>query len=110
VATGCPPTDTYVFDFGPVKITGSPGRAYCPRRTVLDKLLVDAAREAGAEVREGVQVRDVIREGTRIVGGRGDGFEARASVVVGADGMNSGIAEAAGAAMSRSHPSLTCGF
>ncbi|MEQ1573944.1 MAG: hypothetical protein ABL993_06825 [Vicinamibacterales bacterium] len=27
--------------------------AYCPRRTVLDKLLVDAAAEAGAEVREG---------------------------------------------------------
>src|SRR3712207_673255 len=58
VATGCPPIDTYSFDFGPVTISGTPGIhdarvAYAPRRTVLDKLLVDAASEAGAEVREG---------------------------------------------------------
>ena len=42
---------------------GSPGTdeaplAYAPRRTVLDKLLVDAASEAGAEVREGFTVAD----------------------------------------------------
>ena len=51
VATGCPPIDTYAFDFGPVTISGVPGTAeapvaYSPRWTVLDKLLV----EAGAEV------------------------------------------------------------
>src|SRR5512147_2370064 len=55
VATGCPPIDTYAFDFGPFTISGSPGTpdapvAYAPRRTVLDKQLVDAASEAGAEV------------------------------------------------------------
>jgi hypothetical protein len=43
-ATGCPPIDTYAFDFGPFTIEGAPGTddspvAYCPRRTVLDKLL-----------------------------------------------------------------------
>src|SRR5918911_2997241 len=49
VASGCPPVRTYSFDFGPVTIAGSPhsidgvALAYCPRRTVLDKLLVDAA-------------------------------------------------------------------
>jgi flavin-dependent dehydrogenase len=32
----------------------------CPRRTVLDKMLVDAAAEAGAEVRESFAVSDVI--------------------------------------------------
>src|SRR6185312_17054131 len=80
------------------------------RRTVLDKVLVDAAREAGAEVREGVLVRDTIRDGDRVVGVRGEGVEERASVVVGADGMTSGIADAVGAAMNPSHPSLTCGF
>ena len=37
--------------------------AYCPRRTVLDKLLVDAAAEAGAEVREGFTVEDVVDRG-----------------------------------------------
>ena len=57
VATGCPPIHTYTYDFGPFTIAGKPGTdmspvAYCPRRTVLDKLLVDAAAEAGAEVRE----------------------------------------------------------
>ena len=44
VTTGCPPIDTYAFDFGPFTIAGAPGTAdapvaYCPRRTVLDKLL-----------------------------------------------------------------------
>src|SRR5687767_12363908 len=38
VETGCPPIDTYVFDFGTVTISGAPGddtapAAYCPRRT-----------------------------------------------------------------------------
>jgi flavin-dependent dehydrogenase len=115
-ATGCPLIETVNMQAGSVAFRGRPepvdGTAamYCPRRTVLDKLLVDAGREADAEVREGALVRDVIREDGRVVGVRGDGFEERAAVVVGADGMTSGIAEAVGAAMSPSHPSLTCGF
>lgn len=115
-ATGCPPIETVNMQMGSVTMRGRPepvdGTAvmYCPRRTVLDKLLVDAARDAGAEVREGTLVRDVVGDGTRIVGVRGDGIEEQASIVVGADGMNSGLAEAVGAAMSRSYPSLTCGF
>src|SRR5215510_1804477 len=58
VATGCPPIERYAFDFGPVTVAGRPpasegiSTAYAPRRTVLDKLLVDAADEAGAEIRE----------------------------------------------------------
>ena len=48
VATGCPPFGTYAFDFGPFSLSGAAGTAdspvaYCPRRTILDKLLVDAA-------------------------------------------------------------------
>jgi len=115
-ATGCPLIETVNMHAGSVAFRGRPepvdGTAamYCPRRTVLDKLLVDEAREAGAEVREGVLVREIIRDGDRIVGVRGEGVEERASVVVGADGMTSGIADAVGAAMNPSHPSLTCGF
>ncbi|MBS0522656.1 MAG: NAD(P)/FAD-dependent oxidoreductase [Proteobacteria bacterium] len=115
-ATGCPTIDTVNMHAGSVAFRGRPEAVddtavmYCPRRTVLDKLLVDAAREAGADMREDAMVRDVIRDGDRIIGVRGDGFEERASVVVGADGMNSGIAGAVGAEMVRSHPSLTCGF
>jgi 2-polyprenyl-6-methoxyphenol hydroxylase-like FAD-dependent oxidoreductase len=45
VASGCPPIHTYAFDFGPFTLEGAPGTddspvAYCPRRIVLDKLLV----------------------------------------------------------------------
>src|SRR4029077_11859000 len=72
-ATGCPPIHTYTFDFGPVTIAGAPGTsanpvAYCPRRTVLDKLLVDAAAEAGAEIREAFAVEDLVTEDGRVVG------------------------------------------
>ena len=61
--TGCPPIHTYAFDFGPFTLAGSPGTkdapvAYCARRTVLDKLLVDAAVEAGAEIREGFTMEE----------------------------------------------------
>ena len=50
-ATGCPPIHTYAFDFGPFTLAGAPGTtdapiAYCPRRTILDKLLVDAAAQS----------------------------------------------------------------
>ena len=62
----------------PFTIAGAPGTddspvAYCPRRTVLDKLLVDAASEAGAEVREEFTVEDVVIEDGRVVGIRGHG-------------------------------------
>ncbi len=74
IATGCPPVDTYSFNFGMFTIAGSPrpsdGNAlgYAPRRTLIDKILVDAASAAGAEVREGFTVEDVIVEDGIVVG------------------------------------------
>ncbi|MGQ0646906.1 MAG: NAD(P)/FAD-dependent oxidoreductase [Gemmatimonadaceae bacterium] len=66
------------------------------RRTVLDALLLDRARVAGAEVREGVRVRDLVRDGNRVRGvviGEGPSTtEVRASLVVGADGLRSIVA------------------
>ncbi len=104
VATGCPSIDTYAFDFGPVTISGAPGTddspvSYAPRRTVLDKILVDAASEAGAEVREGFTVENLIIENGRVIGvrGRSEGGESvteHAEVVIGADGLHSLVAEA----------------
>jgi hypothetical protein len=75
-ATGCPPIHTYTFDFGPFTISGAPGTkdtpvAYCSRRTVLDKLLVDAAAEAGAEIREGFAVEEVLIEDGHVAGIKG---------------------------------------
>lgn len=103
VETGAPPIDTYAFDFGPFTIVGAPGTeiapvAYCPRRTVLDKLLVDAAAEAGVEIREDFKVEEILMEDGRVVGIKGhaksgDAVTERADITVGADGRNSLVAE-----------------
>lgn len=104
-ATGCPSIDTYSFDFGPFTIAGTPhprdgiSTAYAPRRQLLDKILVDAAAHAGAEVRERFTVEDIVVEDGIVVGIRGHGEDGqsvveRARVVIGADGRNSHVAKA----------------
>jgi 2-polyprenyl-6-methoxyphenol hydroxylase-like FAD-dependent oxidoreductase len=120
LATGCPPIDTYTFDFGPFTLSGAPGTdetpvASGPRRTLLDKLLVNAASEAGAEVREGFTVADVIIEDGRVTGIRGHGKDGQtvtehARVVVGADGRHSLVARAVGAERYHEKPQLLCGY
>ena len=73
--------------------------AYCPRRIVLDKLLVDAAAEAGAEIREDFTVEELLVEDGTVVGIKGHSKGAgaiteRGRVIVGADGRHSLVAEA----------------
>jgi 2-polyprenyl-6-methoxyphenol hydroxylase-like FAD-dependent oxidoreductase len=119
-ATGCPPIDTYTFDFGPFTISGTPGTAeapvsYCPRRTVLDKLLADAAAEAGAEIREGFTVDEVLTADGRVIGIRGHGkggehIAERARVVIGADGRNSLVADAVRPAQYHEKPPLLASY
>jgi flavin-dependent dehydrogenase len=103
-ATGCPPVETYSFDFGPLTISGSPqpidgvARGYCPRRTVLDQLLVDAAAEAGAELRDGFTVDELLTSDGTVTGIRGHArggaaVTERARVVIGADGFHSLVAK-----------------
>ncbi len=104
-ATGCPPVHVYDFDLGPLSVSGSPrpvngeARAFVPRRTVLDALLVDAAVAAGAELREAFPVDEVRFADGRVsgIGTRATGgarVTERARVVVGADGMHSLVAKA----------------
>ncbi len=69
----------------------------CPRRVDLDPLLVDGAREAGAEVRLRCRLTDLVREGDRVTGAildeGGVHRTIHADVVVGADGRHSTVAE-----------------
>lgn len=120
-ATGCPPIVGYTFDFGPVVISGRPrpvdgnATAIAPRRTVLDKILVDAAARAGTEVREGFTVDEVVFDDGVVIGVRGHvdgGAEVveRARVVIGADGHNSRVARAVDAARYREKPVLENAF
>ncbi|HTJ70648.1 MAG TPA: NAD(P)/FAD-dependent oxidoreductase [Actinospica sp.] len=103
LATGCPPITRIVWGMNDTLLEGPPpahdGIDYAigPRRTVLDKILVDAAREAGAEVREGFTVREVLSENGRVHGIRGTdahGVEhvETARFVIGADGLGSIVA------------------
>ncbi len=78
----------------------------CVRRTALDAALVDTARAAGAEVREGHRVVDLLWEGGRAVGVKvsergGREYEIRANLVVGADGRRSTVARLVGAEQPR---------
>ena len=119
-ATGCPVIHTYDVDFGPFTISGPPGTAdspvsYGPRRTVLDQLLVDAAREAGAEVREGFSVAEIIVEDGRASGIRGhakggEPVTERARVVIGADGLHSLVAKTVEAERYRELPPLQSSY
>ena len=117
VATGCPPIETYAYDFGPFTIRGAARpvdgqrSGYAPRRTVLDKILVDAATASGVEVREGFNVDSLLIEGGTVAGilghtEDGEPVEARARIVVGADGKNSHVAKAVQAAEYETRPRL----
>src|SRR5262245_24285726 len=117
IASDCPPITAYHWDFGPFALDGSPppfdgvAEAYAPRRTVLDKILVDGAVEAGAEVREGLPVEALITDGQRVTGVRcrtsaGAAATERARVIVGADGMHSPVARWVGAPEYDARPPL----
>ncbi|MCM2314901.1 MAG: NAD(P)/FAD-dependent oxidoreductase [Thermoanaerobaculia bacterium] len=98
------PDETVPVDLAPA---GGLGALYAPRRTVLDRILVDAAREAGAEVRFGIVVDDLRRGSSHRVTGisardeQGERLELDAGIVVGADGIRSIVAQSAGAKLRR---------
>lgn len=118
-ATGCPPIRQLVADFGAVALKGNSAPAdeiaegCAPRRKVLDQLLAQAAVEAGAELREGFSVQEIIRDGDRVIGlrGRDKGgatVTERARLVIGADGRRSLLARTVEAPVYRARPPLTC--
>jgi flavin-dependent dehydrogenase len=72
---------------------------FAPRRTVLDRLLVDAARHAGAEVRHGVVLSELLfASDGRVIGvslkdAGGSSMTVRTDIVIGADGRQSTVAQ-----------------
>src|SRR5262245_44588819 len=102
-ATGCPPVSRMTFDMGPLVLEGSPtpsigvGDGYAPRRTVLDKVLVDGAVAAGVDLREHFSVQSLLHDGDRVTGVRGRSVggptvNEEARIVIGADGLRSLVA------------------
>ena len=69
----------------------------CVRRVTLDALLVDAAAEAGADVRTGLRVTGLITEDGRVSGVDTAGGPIHGQLVVGADGRHSTVASLVGA-------------
>ncbi len=72
---------------------------YAPRRTVIDKLLVDAARESGAEIVFETKLVDLVRSphgrvsGVHLRSTDGRDFQVSAELVIGADGVRSTVAD-----------------
>src|SRR5262249_2391419 len=72
---------------------------FAPRRTTLDRLLVDAARNAGAEVRHGVVLSELLFAsdgrvtGVSLKDAGGSPMTVRSDIVIGADGRQSSVAQ-----------------
>ncbi|HET7574492.1 MAG TPA: NAD(P)/FAD-dependent oxidoreductase, partial [Solirubrobacterales bacterium] len=77
------------------RITGAP--MYCVRRVTLDEILLDAARDAGANVRTGTTVTGLLRSGGRVAGVETTKGPLPARLLVGADGARSTVARLLGA-------------
>ena len=109
VSAGTPAILSTEFAYGDeietveIKPGGGVSALRAPRRTVLDALLLDAARAAGAEVRVPARVTRVLSERDRVCGiegtdrGAGTFFHATAPLIIGADGRNSTVANTVGA-------------
>lgn len=105
---GTPPIRRTVFRYGedevvvPIEPRGPVDALYAPRRTLLDPLLEDAARRAGATVVHGAAVLDLLRDpaGGRVRGARvgvdGRSVDVPARLVIGADGLRSRVARLVG--------------
>lgn len=112
-AAGTPPVRGVTFHYPgaePVHVSIKPSAGvdalYAPRRHVLDRILVDAAAAAGADVRYGTTVTGLLHdEQGRVSGVRGlaGDREVRfdAALTVGADGIRSVVAREAGAPVVR---------
>ena len=91
----------------PIKARDGVDGLFAPRRTLLDRVLVDGARAAGAEAVFSASAMELVRDRrdrvTGVVLARADGARTTVAgrIVVGADGLRSRVASLAGAAVER---------
>jgi flavin-dependent dehydrogenase len=122
IASGCPPIREQILDVGPFVLKGVPppsggiAEGYAPRRLVLDRILLDAALEAGVEAREHFSVEELVTDNNgRVTGIRGrtqNGglIQENARIVVGADGMRSLVARMIEAPTYNEEPATSCAY
>jgi 2-polyprenyl-6-methoxyphenol hydroxylase-like FAD-dependent oxidoreductase len=113
VAAGTPPIRRTIFHYGDeaigidIKPDSSIDALYAPRRSVLDRVLVDGARAAGARVEHGIAVTGLtVAPDGRVTGAavrdrHGTVHGIAADLVIGADGRHSNVARFVGARNSR---------
>lgn len=116
---GTPAVTQTTFVYGdeaitvPIKPQAGTTCLYAPRRVVLDPILQDAARGAGARLLFGHTVSDLTRAPSGCVDGlvargpAGEVVRISAGLVVGADGMRSRVARAVGARLIRAGEAAT---
>lgn len=104
IAAGTTPVRKATFVYGedslslPIVSRDGIDALYAPRRHVLDRLLVDAAAGAGADVVYGVRLTSLVRSDSGRVNGvvleddAGQKYPVMSGVVVGADGLRSTVA------------------
>ena len=122
LASNCPPIERIRLDAGEAALEGPPmpagdtAIALCPRRIVLDRILFEAAAEAGAEVRDRFAMEALSFNDGRVSGIRGRDLrsgamcEERAQIVIGADGPWSSVARALNPPEYETVPAMTCGY
>jgi flavin-dependent dehydrogenase len=117
VATNAPRIDSFTIYAGDRPMMQRPmaGPAYCPRRYLLDPILIDAAVAVGVEFREGFVVDEITMDGARVTGisghARGEGQrQETATYVIGAEGHRSLVAAAVGAAKYHEREALTAAY
>ncbi|MDX6301038.1 MAG: hypothetical protein QOF53_2252 [Nocardioidaceae bacterium] len=114
VDAGTPPVHRTVFHYvgAPavqvsLRPSGGVDALYAPRRHLLDRILVDAAAAAGAELLHETTVTGLLHDeedrvcGVRATGPGGTPLELQAALTVGADGLHSLVARDVGAPVVR---------
>lgn len=121
IAANTPATRELRLDTGNVVLAGrlpafeGVDAIYGPRRTILDKILVDSARASGAEVREDLIVEELSSANGRVSGVRGRAKSGllvteTAPLIIGADGKHSVVAKAVSAATYWQKPILSAAY